>query len=139
MTLLRQLRRFQRLIAALEIGAGILPVAIQEQAIKTAIQIVMVRDIFLCTHGWVVLVQAPFQLTQECSKPQDRLTLEIPADIGTHDVEDVVDATNIGCNGAVHVSLTQGEAWIEDKRPDGAVRSDHDARRRSIVARVKTY
>ena len=77
MPFLRQLRFFQRLIAAAEIGAGILPVAIEEQAVEPAVQIVVMRDVLLGARGWVVLVEPSFQPPQETAEPQDRQAIKV--------------------------------------------------------------
>jgi hypothetical protein len=45
MPLLGALRRIERLVGAVELGAGILPVPIEEEFVEPAIQIVVVGDI----------------------------------------------------------------------------------------------
>ena len=105
MAFLRQLRLFQRFVAAREIGAGILPVAIEEQAVETAVQIVMMRDIFLRPHGWVVLIEPSFQLPQErCGTAGSAAVRCCVPMLARHDVEYIVDAATVGRDAAVHIA-----------------------------------
>ena len=53
--LLRGLRLLQRFVTPREIGAGVLPVPIEEQAVEATIQIVVMRHIAPCPAGRVVL------------------------------------------------------------------------------------
>ena len=45
MALLGELRLVERLIGRLEIGAGILPVGVEEERVEPAVEIVVVRDV----------------------------------------------------------------------------------------------
>ena len=56
--LLGGLRLLERHALLLEISAGILPVAVEEQLVETVIEIVMVLDVALGPSGRVVLPQA---------------------------------------------------------------------------------
>ena len=49
--LLGGLRLLQRLVAAREVGAGVLPVAVEEQAVEAPVQIIVMRDIAACARG----------------------------------------------------------------------------------------
>ena len=71
--LLGGLRLLQRLVAAREVGAGVLPVAVEEQAVEPAVQIVVVRDVALRAGGRIVLVDAPLNSADSAghSRPPD--------------------------------------------------------------------
>ena len=56
--LLGELRIFQRAVVGLEIGAGILPVAVEEEIVERAREIVVVGDVVLGLADGVVLVDA---------------------------------------------------------------------------------
>ena len=45
MALLGELGVVERLVGRLEIGAGVLPVGVEEQRIEPAVEIVMMRDV----------------------------------------------------------------------------------------------
>src|ERR1700722_16579281 len=92
MVLFRLLRFLERFVAMGEIGAGILPVPIEEQAVEAAIQIIMMRDISLRSHGGVVLIETTLKPSQERGKPQDRQPTNAGREVGEYHVEHVVDA-----------------------------------------------
>ena len=69
MALLGQLRVFQRAVIGLEIGAGILPVAVEEEVVELARQIVMVGDVVLGLADRIVLVDALDQLAHANRRP----------------------------------------------------------------------
>ena len=71
--LLGGLRLLQRLVAAREIGAGVLPVAVQEQAVEAAVQIVVMRHVALRAGRRVVLVDAPLDRVDHGPDMRDRM------------------------------------------------------------------
>ena len=71
--LLRDLRFFQRFVAAPEVGARVLPVAIQEQAVQPSVQVVVVRDVAPCAAGAVQLVEASPRQSHGRRSSQDRM------------------------------------------------------------------
>ena len=77
MALLGDLRLLQRLVAAREIGAGVLPVAIEEQAVEPAVQVVVVRHVALRARRRVVLVDAALQPAECRAQASDRMALGV--------------------------------------------------------------
>ena len=71
--LLGGLRFFQRFVAPREIGAGILAVPVQEQAVQPAIQVIVVRDIAARPARRVVLQQAPAERAEMFVPAQRRM------------------------------------------------------------------
>ncbi len=61
MALLGQLGVIERLFRALEIGAAILPVGVEEERVETPVEIVMMRHIAARTRARVELDQTPAQ------------------------------------------------------------------------------
>ena len=57
--LLGELGFIERLIWVLEVGAGILPIGIQEEIVETAIEIVVMSDVALSAAFGVSLMQRP--------------------------------------------------------------------------------
>ena len=70
--LLGGLRLLERHALLLEISAGILPVAVEEQLVETVIEIVMVLDVALGAAGRVVLAQAAPDESQVSSRKRAR-------------------------------------------------------------------
>ena len=69
MALLRQLRVVERLAGLLEIGAGILPVGVEEEVVEAGVEVVVARDVLLRPRAAVALVQA----AKRDPRPIDRL------------------------------------------------------------------
>src|SRR5665213_1053365 len=72
---LRQLRFVKRRPVAFEIGTGILPVLIQKEAIKTAIEIVMMGDVASRPLDTIAL-HAPQRTPQSFDRPQPKEIVE---------------------------------------------------------------
>ena len=68
--LLGELSVVKRLFRRFEIGAAILPVGVQEQRVKPAVQIVVMRDIASRARAMVVLVDAPSAVAQHGTRPR---------------------------------------------------------------------
>ena len=58
MPFLRELGIVKRLIGFFEIGAAILPIGVQEERVKSTVEIVMVGDIAARPWSWIKLAQA---------------------------------------------------------------------------------
>src|SRR6202166_2785273 len=65
MALLGQLRVVERLILRLEIGAAILLVAVEEQPVKPAVEVVVMRNVVARTRSRIELLQPPEQIAQQ--------------------------------------------------------------------------
>ena len=71
--LLRRLRLVDRLVAAREIGAGILPVAIEEEAVEPAVQVVVVRRVAPRAARGVELRDATHRDVEALAQRQHRM------------------------------------------------------------------
>ena len=65
MALLGELRVVERLVRRFEIGAAILLVAVEEEPIKPAVEVVMMRDVVARARSRIELLQAPEQIAHE--------------------------------------------------------------------------
>src|SRR5262249_11668422 len=65
MTLLRKLGIIARLPGSLEIGAAVLPVGVEEQRVKLAVEVVMVRDIAPRSPARIELLSAAIEVSND--------------------------------------------------------------------------
>ena len=65
MALLGQLRVVERLVRRFEIGAAILLVAVEEEPVKPAVEVVVMRDVVARARSRIELLQAPEQIAQQ--------------------------------------------------------------------------
>ena len=110
--LLGRLRLFQRLVAAREVGARILPVAIQEQAVEPAVQVVVMGDVAPRAAGRVELVEAP--PSPQPTAAEDRTDGVRPASRNwyrTSSTSWMLQST--GRQAAVHVGFAEGQLRIQ--------------------------
>ena len=134
--LLGRLRFLQRLVAAAEIGAGVLPVAIEEQAVQPATEVVVVRHVAERPRRRIVLVDATLQQAQCRSQPSDRQAVGIRREVADQHVEHVVDAARVGRQRAVHVALADRERRVQHQPAHRGAGVDGDAAFRSGPAGV---
>ena len=90
-TLLGLLRFFKRLVALGEIGAGVLPIAIEEQAVQPSIEVIVMRDVPASTRSRIELIDRAPNPDNRPPKPSDKVALAIGPEIGEQHIEDVVD------------------------------------------------
>ena len=139
---------FQRFIAARKIGAGILPVTVQEQRIEPAVQIVMMRDVPARAHRVVGLKNAAaagsrasrvFQLQHRHIMP------DIVATFSISRLQHVMDAAIYRNNALVHIGFAEAQSAglaraslrsvasvLISKRPPGAFAAVAVNRLRSV-------
>src|SRR6202044_908469 len=92
-SLFRCLSLLQRLIATREIGAGILPVPIEEKTVQATIQIVVMRDIASCPPGWVILHRPAAEISQALTQAPNRVPTRLDLQIEQDRVKKIVYAT----------------------------------------------
>jgi hypothetical protein len=131
--LLGELRGLQRLVAAREIGAGILPVAIQEQAVEPAVEVVMVGHVALRARCWVVLVEAPPQIGQSHAQPGDRMAVRLRHHVHAEHVEQLVDRAVERHQRAVHVVFGEMQRGIEHQPAHRAAVEQRHAALRPVL------
>ena len=75
--LLGDLCLFQRFVATRKVGTGVLTIAIEEQAVKPSVQVVMVRHVPLRACRRIVLIDSALQLSQCRPYPPDRMAFVV--------------------------------------------------------------
>ena len=99
-----------------EIGAGILPVAVQEEVVQLVRQIVVVRDVGLRPRDRIVLMEAPQQRLAEAPGAPERMLEGDPA-ADRADVHEVVERALLDRQRAVHIGLADMEIGVEREAP----------------------
>ena len=113
--LLGNLCLFQRCVRMRKIGAGILAVAIEEQTVETAVQVIVVRDILARAMRRVVLINSPLQLTQRGMQAPDRVAGAVRRQVHHQQLERVIDSPFVRYQPAIHVSFADSERRIGDQ------------------------
>ena len=116
--LLGDLRLFQRLVAVREVGAGVLPVAIEEQAVEPAVQVVVVRDVAPRAVRRVVLVDAAPDDAEGGAQPGDRMARGVRHHVEREHLDHVVDAAAVRDQATVHVGLADRERRVQHQPAD---------------------
>ena len=109
MALLLLLRLLERLLAGPEVGAGILPVAIEEEIVELVVEVVVVRDVALRLANRIVLLEGPHQPLPLVGHADDECFIE-RGDVTADQVHQVVDVGAV-LDGqlAVHVGFAEGK------------------------------
>jgi hypothetical protein len=116
-----------------------LPVAIQEQAVKPAIQIIVVGDIAPRPIDRVELFHAAQRGVQEAVQRHHRMGIEPGLHVQRGDVEEVVHAALEGDQRLVHVGFARRHRGIEHQPPHGCRIGDVDGRTRPIAIAVTRH
>jgi hypothetical protein len=117
-TLFGDLGFLQGFVAMAEVGAGVLPVAVQEQAVQPPVQIVMMRDVAPRPRRRIVLVQPPGEVAQRRPQPHHRQGLGIDHHIADQHVEHLEQAAAFRHQRAVHIGLTHRQRRVQNKLSD---------------------
>src|SRR5262249_50778714 len=104
----------QRLIAGFEIGAGILAVEIEEKVVELILEIIVMRHIALRPADRVVLLDLSNQALPGVGKPNERDVLA-RRHVAAEQVEEIVDASAVNRDRAVHVGFTQRQARTQQQ------------------------
>ena len=126
--LLGQLRVFKRLIGMLEIGAGILPVRVEEQLVQPPVEIVMMRDIGLRASRQVAMTEDPqlrSDMVDDTGDERMRAVLCLPQ----QHRHEIVERAMFDKEAAVHVKLAKPCIGIDQKGPLRAIVGKADADR----------
>src|SRR5471030_2275036 len=112
MALLVELGLLERLVAILEVGAGILPVAIEEEIVELSVEIVVMRHVALRPANRIVLLDDADQARPEVRQLDEGRRFEL-RHVATEQIEQVVDVAILDGERAVHEGLAEGEAWAK--------------------------
>ena len=114
--LLVQLCRLQVEVRLGEVGAGVLPVAIEEQVVQLAGQIVMVRDVAPRARHRIELARAAQQTMEAAERALER-ALPDDREVAADEVEKVVERGVLDRQRAVHVRLAGAQFGVEREAP----------------------
>src|SRR5262245_66339274 len=106
MTLLRKLGIVERLLAGLEIGAAVLPVGVEKQRVKLAVEIVVVRRVAPRSRARIELFDAAMEVADEPPQPRPRRQSALAA-LTEHDAKDIGDRALFDDDAAVHISFAE--------------------------------
>ena len=115
---LGKLRVIERRLRGLEIGAAILLVAVEEERIESAVEVVMVRHIAPCAKARIELLQPAQQIAGEPRRPGPtrRRGRFLPEQNGEH----IRNRAALDDEGAVHIGFAKFELGIEQNCALGA-------------------
>ena len=132
------LRGLQTVFATLEIGAGILPVRIQEEVVKFARKIIMVGHIRARAIHRVELVKPPPEIAQHLGGPGHQAAGRFGA-VLDRQRQKPVKVVVPDLKGAVHIALADAHLGAQDQLPGqrrvGEFHANRAYRRVSIKAR----
>jgi hypothetical protein len=130
MPLLGELRLLQRRLRRLEIGAGILPVGVEEQRIELGRQIVVVMDVAAGPLRGVVLDDAAIGQPRLVDRPHPGLARARPGAVGIvrNKLQEIEDGADRHVEAPIHVGLAERQAGVSCHRPlaRGRVEPDFD-------------
>ena len=104
--LLVELGLLQRLLAGLEVGAGILPVTVEEEIVELAVEVVVMGDVALGPPDRIVLLEEA-QPALQGIRPLHRRRRFERRHVAADQIEQVVDVAVLDGELAVHVGFAQ--------------------------------
>ena len=125
MALLGQLGLFQRLPLALEIGAGILPIRVEEEPIEPSVEIVMPGDVAPGVLAIVALMEAA-QRDARVVEHRDPAQAGVRTKVHRAEREKVIEVAVRQLDAAVHVEFPERELGIERQLAFGGAVGDPD-------------
>ncbi len=129
MALLGELRLFQRLAVALEIGARILHVRVEEEAVEPPIEIVVPSDVEAGVLAIVALMEAA-QCDARLVQHRDPAQPGVRAHIARAEREKVVEVAVRQFEAAVHVEFAERQLGVERQFALGGAVGDPDRQAR---------
>ena len=118
--LLGKLRRFEIGLVVFEIGAGILLVAVEEERIEPAVEVVVMGDVPPCTPGGVELAEAAGEEAEIGADLHQEGRVASLLRIDEDRLHEVIDRAGFEIETAVHELLAELQPGIEDDVPLGA-------------------
>ncbi|MPM67009.1 hypothetical protein SDC9_113924 [bioreactor metagenome] len=119
MAFLGQLCRFQVFVALLEIGAGVLALAVQKQLIEPVVQIVVMRHVGTRFAAQIVLQQGPQLHAPGIEHAYRGADGHMPG-AAQHQLQHVVDRALLDQQALLHEQLAKVEVGVAQQRKDGA-------------------
>ena len=130
MALLGKLGILERAVVGLEIGAGILPVAVEEEIVELAREIVVMGDVVLGLADRIVLVDALQHLAKAIGRLRD-FRQGMRLGILHQDRKQIVDGALRQLEAAVHVAFAKVEVGVRRDLGRGRWRCNAHAHRSS--------
>jgi hypothetical protein len=125
--LLGKLGVVERLLRALEIGAAVLPIGVEEQDVKSAVEIVVVvRGVAPRSPARIELFNAAQQIADEPAQPYP--PGRALAALTEQDGKDVGDRARFDDNAGIHIRFAEFQCGIEEDAPLGRPRGEADSR-----------
>ena len=125
MPLLGELRLFQRLALAFEIGAGILPIRVEEKAIEPLVEIIVPGDVAPGVLAIVALMEAA-QRDARLVQQRDPTQPGIRTEVARSECEQVIEVAVRQFDAAVHVEFPERQFGIERQFALGGAVGDPD-------------
>ena len=119
MALLGELRLLERLPLVLEIGAGILPVGIEEQLIEAMVEIVMMGDVAPRPPALVALMHPAKDKARRRERARQSEVRAVADRIARRERHKVVKIAARHLQAAVHVEFAKRQLGIDHQRPLG--------------------
>ena len=134
MALLGELRVFERLVLVLEIGARILAVGIEEEAVEAVVEVVMIGGVAPRPRGRVRGAQPPHELPkalEEVDAEERTPSLRV----SEQNLDEVVDRPALDDEPSAHEQLSELQLRVEQHGNDRPVvgEADDDPRFTSIA------
>ena len=122
--LLGKLGIVERLLRALEIGAAVLPIGVEEQRVKSVVEIVVVRGVAPRSPARIELFNAALQIADEPVQPCP--PGRALAALTQQDGKDVGDRARFDDNAAIHIRFAEFQCGIEEDAPLRRSRGEPD-------------
>src|SRR5262249_22820997 len=129
-TLLRKLGIVERLLAGLEIGAAVLPVGVEKQRVKLAVEIVVVRRVAPRPRARIELLDAAMDVADEPLQPRPRRRCVL-APLPGQNATDIGDGALFDETTAVHIGSRESEGSTGRDAALGCSGGEADPRRRA--------
>jgi hypothetical protein len=134
MALLVRLRLLEILVRMGEVGAAVLPVAVEKQVVQPIRQVVMMGDVGLGPADRIVLVQMAQEVPADLEHAPGRGGIGVVVPVGRADVHEIVERALLDRERAVHVGLAEMEVGIERQPVMQRPVVQADRRARTVVA-----
>ena len=132
--LLGELRVVERLFGMFEIGAAVLPVGIEEQAVKLPVEVVVMRHVAARALRRIELGKAPPDIAQQPLRfhPARRLAARV---LRHREREEIRDRAALDHESSVHVGFADREFGVEQHGQFGEVagKTDRNGFARSVA------
>jgi hypothetical protein len=133
--LLGRLRHLQRCLGICEVSAGILAVAVEEEVVERAVEVVVMRHVALGTADGVALLQ-PARDPLGAERPREPPGVLHRRHVAAEQVEKIVQAAILDRERAVHVGFADRQSWAQGQPPGCGVivHADRHGRTRRVTS-----